>query len=245
MHFIAARYLRSSLPNRRQIHRTRKALALNLQACYKILAVTPSSTQEEIKDAYIEKCKKYHPDLHQGNLEMQQRFIEVNEAYHTLSKSPTPYNNETGFTGYRHTAPDFHAFYPKWKTKEKQQPSGPEFDPFRSNNNDRLYENNAHHFKKGHLSEENKTETRNLYKLFIFCVLFQFGATFVYYSFFKGRIFTFDDRLKYDRFPQEFVITRFSYRDKAEATKRMELMSKNTQSQPPNDNKTDHNPTQT
>ena len=48
---------------------------------YEILEVSEDSTQEEIKEAYKKKVKEYHPD-HGGSSE---KFIEIVEAYETLS----------------------------------------------------------------------------------------------------------------------------------------------------------------
>ena len=52
---------------------------------YKILGVSKTATQEEIKKAYKELAKKYHPDLHKGDKEKEEKFKEVNEANLVLS----------------------------------------------------------------------------------------------------------------------------------------------------------------
>jgi DnaJ-class molecular chaperone len=52
---------------------------------YEILGVQRSATLEEIKKVYKKLAKKYHPDLNQGNKEAEQKFIEIKEAYDTLS----------------------------------------------------------------------------------------------------------------------------------------------------------------
>ena len=41
--------------------------------------------QDEIKKAYHKLAKQYHPDLHPGDKEAEQKFKEVNEAYEVLS----------------------------------------------------------------------------------------------------------------------------------------------------------------
>ncbi len=52
---------------------------------YQILGVSRDATDEEIKKAYRELARKYHPDLHPGDREMEARFKEINEAYSVLS----------------------------------------------------------------------------------------------------------------------------------------------------------------
>lgn len=53
---------------------------------YKVLGVSPSATDEEVKDAYRKLAKKYHPDLNNGSAEAEARMKEVNEAYTLLIK---------------------------------------------------------------------------------------------------------------------------------------------------------------
>ncbi|MDO5301726.1 MAG: molecular chaperone DnaJ [Tissierellia bacterium] len=52
---------------------------------YEILEVSRSATDVEIKKAYRKKAKQYHPDLHPGDEDAEQRFKEVNTAYEVLS----------------------------------------------------------------------------------------------------------------------------------------------------------------
>ncbi|MEM2121525.1 MAG: molecular chaperone DnaJ [Candidatus Woesearchaeota archaeon] len=52
---------------------------------YKILGVSRNATQEEIKKAYKKLAKQYHPDLHKGDKEKEEKFKEINEAYRVLS----------------------------------------------------------------------------------------------------------------------------------------------------------------
>lgn len=54
---------------------------------YEILGVGRSASEEDIKKAYRSLARKYHPDLHPGNKDMEVRFKEINEAYHVLSDS--------------------------------------------------------------------------------------------------------------------------------------------------------------
>ena len=48
---------------------------------YDVLGVSKTATQDEIKKAYRELCKKYHPDKHGGD---DTKIKEINEAYATI-----------------------------------------------------------------------------------------------------------------------------------------------------------------
>ena len=52
---------------------------------YEVLGVQKGAGQDEIKKAYHKLAKQYHPDLHPGDKEAEQKFKEVNEAYEVLS----------------------------------------------------------------------------------------------------------------------------------------------------------------
>jgi len=54
---------------------------------YEVLGLKPGATQEEIKTAYRELVKKYHPDRYQDNPLndlAEEKMREINEAYETL-----------------------------------------------------------------------------------------------------------------------------------------------------------------
>jgi len=53
---------------------------------YKVLGVNRDASSEEIKRAFRQLAKKYHPDLNPGK-DTEEKFKEINEAYQVLSDS--------------------------------------------------------------------------------------------------------------------------------------------------------------
>lgn len=52
---------------------------------YEVLGVQRNASEDEIKKAYRKTAKQYHPDLHPGDKEAEEKFKEANEAYEVLS----------------------------------------------------------------------------------------------------------------------------------------------------------------
>lgn len=56
---------------------------------YRVLGLTSSASEEEIKKAYRTLCKQYHPDIHAGKpdeKEAEKRFLEVQSAYQEIMR---------------------------------------------------------------------------------------------------------------------------------------------------------------
>ncbi len=52
---------------------------------YKVLGVSKSATQDEIKQAYRKLARENHPDANRGDSAAEERFKEISEAYNVLS----------------------------------------------------------------------------------------------------------------------------------------------------------------
>ena len=66
---------------------------------YEVLGLKPGATQEEIKAAYRELVKKYHPDRYQDNPLndlAEEKMREINEAYETLMSGAKGPKNRGG-----------------------------------------------------------------------------------------------------------------------------------------------------
>ena len=66
---------------------------------YKVLGVSPNASDEEIKKAYRQLAKKYHPDRNPGDAEAAKKMQEVNAAYEQI-KNPEKAQNQGGYNPY-------------------------------------------------------------------------------------------------------------------------------------------------
>lgn len=54
---------------------------------YKVLGISKTASDKEVKSAYRKLARKYHPDVNPGDSKAEAKFQEINEAYETLSDS--------------------------------------------------------------------------------------------------------------------------------------------------------------
>lgn len=70
---------------------------------YKVLGVSESAGEDQIKSAYRKLAKQHHPDANPGNKSAEEKFKEISEAYYVLSdkKKRSEYDafKKSGFSG--------------------------------------------------------------------------------------------------------------------------------------------------
>ena len=107
---------------------------MTLQQAYSTLGVQQGASEEEIKKAYKNLAKKYHPDVNK-NSASDAKFKDVNQAYNILTgKSQQKHNdfNSGGFDNFNMFNQMFNGFNIKfdfengWETTQSQQKRTPQ-----------------------------------------------------------------------------------------------------------------------
>lgn len=94
---------------------------------YEVLGVKKTASQQEIKKAYKNLVKKYHPDIYKGDKNFaQKKTAEINVAYETLSNPETKqaYDEEISpKTTYSYTPPEYTNTYSKYSSNQRYNSS--------------------------------------------------------------------------------------------------------------------------
>ena len=68
---------------------------------YSVLGVSPGASDEEVKKAYRELTKKYHPDLNPNDPNAAQKMNEVNAAYDQIKNGTAQQNSYNPYGSYQ------------------------------------------------------------------------------------------------------------------------------------------------
>ena len=106
-----------------------------VQDPYKVLGLAPDASDEEVKKAYRDLAKKYHPDLHPGDEAAAQRMNEINTAYDQIKSGNIPSSN--GPYAYQSAGPnaayqDFGAWNRRYEQSSQQQTERSEYTAARN-----------------------------------------------------------------------------------------------------------------
>jgi molecular chaperone DnaJ len=75
-----------------------QGVVITLNNPYEVLGIREGASEDDIKKAYRELVKKYHPDQYQDNplsKLAEEKLREINEAYDYLMKNPSPNRGNT------------------------------------------------------------------------------------------------------------------------------------------------------
>lgn len=89
--------------------------------CYHILSVDSSTPDSEIKKAYLNLARKYHPDKNRGNKLAEKKFSQINDAYQIL-KDPKKRKKLDLSLEVVASTPSLHTFKSKPPAAKKKAP---------------------------------------------------------------------------------------------------------------------------
>ena len=101
---------------------------------YKVLDISPNASADEIKKAYRQKAKQYHPDV-SSEVNASEKMKQVNSAYDVLSdpqqkqaydfRRQNPHMQQTGYTNTQyHTFDDamFEEIFRQFQQQSQRRP---------------------------------------------------------------------------------------------------------------------------
>ena len=92
---------------------------------YKVLGVSPNATDDEIKRAYRQLAKQYHPDKNPGDPVAAKKMQQINAAYEQI-KNPEAYRQTGGTTG-GYGGYGYDPFRDAWEKQQRYSDAG---DPY-------------------------------------------------------------------------------------------------------------------
>lgn len=90
---------------------------------YSVLGVSSNATDDEVKKAYRELTKKYHPDLNPGDKYAANKMNEINAAYDQIKNGTPQQANPYGGSGGQQQYGGAYSWGPwgAWSGQERQQ----------------------------------------------------------------------------------------------------------------------------
>lgn len=96
---------------------------------YSVLGVSKNASEDEIKRAYRQLAKKYHPDLNPGDPEAARKMNEINAAYEQI-KNPGQTNAAYGYGDSHAAGSSAYGSSGSAESGSSEQSYGEDFDPF-------------------------------------------------------------------------------------------------------------------
>lgn len=96
---------------------------------YEVLGVSRGASEDEIKRAYRQLAKKYHPDLNPGDAEAARKMNEINAAYEQI-KNPSQTNTAYGYNTQQQNSQTYNPYgqYNPYGSAQNGDQEG--YDPF-------------------------------------------------------------------------------------------------------------------
>ena len=114
---------------------------------YQVLGVSPDASDEEIKKAYRDLTKKYHPDLNPGDETAAEKMHDVNAAYDAIKNGTAQQQTWDGGAAQQAYGPYGWAGYSTggfnpytWYQQEQRQTERSEYTAARSYIRNRMYQ---------------------------------------------------------------------------------------------------------
>ncbi len=108
---------------------------------YQVLGVSPDASDEEIKKAYRDLTKKYHPDLNPGDESAAEKMHDVNAAYDAIKNGAAQQQSWDGGAAQQAYGPyGWAGFNPyTWYQQETRQTERSEYTAARNYIRNRMY----------------------------------------------------------------------------------------------------------